>query len=328
MASNLTEDIGLQFYNRQFSIVMTESFSAIVIMCSSFTGNLIVCVAFIRQKTTFKLYSLSHALADMVLAVIAMPFSVVALFQGRWAFSSEWCSFQAVVAVWSCEASILTMSLSAVHRYTKMLKTPFHKRVYTKRFILVTLMAAWLVAITGPVSYLLIGGKFVFISSFVVCTFDYHTIDTTFAMCMVAFLSVLPFSIIAFCYYKVWRYVQHHNAAMQSGTVSAEEIKLTKLVCSILLSFIICWSPLVIVVTIVVFKGLIFVPRQVCLFAIFTASISGCINPVIHGAFFKQCRTLVCRNCCYCCTLNNNRVQDELECQMRNNSMSTQAKEN
>lgn len=317
MASNLTADnTDVRFYNRENYIIMIEGFAALLIMLFSFSGNLIVCIAFIQHKgvrITFKVYSLSHAIADMVLAIVAMPFSVVALFQGKWVFASEWCSFQAIVAVWSCEASILTMTLAAIHRYTKMLKSPLHKRFYTKRFITWSLMFGWLIAIIGPVSYLLKGGKFVFISAFVVCTFDYHTVDTVFAMVMVVILAVIPFSIIVFCYYKVWSFVQQHNSTMQTGTVSAEEIKLTKLVSSILVSFVLCWVPLVIVVTFVVFKGMIFVPRQVCLFAIFMASTSGCINPVIHGAFFKECRRLLCCQCSS--SLANNRVEDGFECQ-------------
>lgn len=315
MAGNQTDiTADLRFYNRNNTIVMVEGITALIILFFTLFGNLFILSAFVHHKdtrTNFKLYGISHVIADTILATVAMPFSVAALFQSKWPFSSTWCSFQGIVATWSCEASIVTMTLVAVHRYTKMLQTSFHRRFYTKRFIILSLVLGWLFAIIGPVAYILKGGAFVFVSAFVVCTFDYQNLDIAFAMWMVLLLSALPFTIITLCYYKVWRFVQQHNTRMQSRSISVEEIRITKLVSMVLLSFIICWAPLVVVVVIIMFKGLLYVPRQLCVFVIFIASTFGCMNPIIHCTLFKEFRKFV-----YCCNFRGvvatqNRIHDE-----------------
>jgi hypothetical protein len=280
--------------------VLVEGAIGLLILIIGLSGNL-MCAVFVRRKgttNTFNFYSLSLAVADIILAGVAMPFSVMALFSGEWEFGSFWCTTQGIVAIWSCEASILTMTLAALHRYTKMLKTPFHKRLYTRGFIIKSILFAWALAVMGPIIYLLKGSSFVFVSAFAICTFDYYNLDIVFATLMAIVLSVLPFNTIVFCYFKVWRFVQVHNNAMNTRHVSTEEVRLTKLVATIVFSFVLCWTPLVIVVFIVAFIGILSLPRQVCLFAIFMASTSSCLNPIIYSAFIKDARKLCCRMRC------------------------------
>ncbi|XP_031550048.1 melatonin receptor type 1A-like [Actinia tenebrosa] len=296
----------LRLFHRSDSIAIFEGSVGLFILIVDLLCNLVVCVIFVQHKETanaFNVYSLSLAVADIILSAVAMPFSVLALFKGYWDFGSAWCTIQGVVAVWSCEASILTMTLAALHRYTKMLRTPFHKRLYTKGFIIKSIIFAWVLAIMGPVIYLLKGSSFAFVPAFAICTFDYYALDTTFAALMVIFLSIIPFNIILFCYLKVWRFVQAHKAAMSMRQVPTEEIRLNKLVGAIVFSFVLCWTPLVVVVFIIAFQGVLFVPREVCLFAIFMASTSSCLNPIIYTAFFRDAKKIFCRKIRCCCKL-------------------------
>lgn len=293
----------LRLFQRSHSLAIFEGSVGLFILIVNILGNLVVCVIFVRRKETanaFNFYSLSLAVADIILAAVAMPFSVLALFKGYWDFGSVWCTIQGIVAVWSCEASILTMTLAALHRYTKMIQTPLHKRLYTKCFIIKSIVFAWVLAIMGPVIYLLKGSSFAFVPAFAICTFNYHNLDTTFAALMAIFLSIIPFNIILFCYLKVWRFVQAHKAAMNARQVPTEEIRLTKLVGAIVFSFVLCWTPLVVVVFIIAFQGVLFVSREVCLFAIFMASTSSCLNPLIYSAFFRDAKKIFCRKirCC------------------------------
>ncbi|EDO47103.1 predicted protein, partial [Nematostella vectensis] len=118
---------------------------AVLALC----GNILVCVASFRSprlRKSSNFYVISLAVSDIILATLAMPFTLSVLISGQLEFASFWCTFQAVVAVLSSKASILTMTLAALHRYFKLIMPSFYKKIYTTTFMISSLATAWILS--------------------------------------------------------------------------------------------------------------------------------------------------------------------------------------
>ena len=104
-------------------------------------------------------------------------------------------------------------------------------------------------------------------------------------------------SLVVFCYCKVYRAIrQHNNAIIPSlqdangvGSLSAQEIKASRVLFAAVVGFCVCWTP-AIVTFFFEFGFLITVPTIVHSLYPTLSSFSSWINPVIHGVMNRTMR--------------------------------------
>lgn len=115
--------------------------------------------------------------------------------------------------------------------------------------------------------------------------------DLTFATCSLDFqpyvvpvligIMYLPYIVIVFCYWNIYRVVRNHNANISWQSVNVEHVKITKTLLATVVCFAILYVP----------SHGIFVaflsggdpPRQLKLMATFLVFTSCCVNPFIYG---------------------------------------------
>ena len=96
------------------AIIMTAIIIVIVI------GNMLVVIAI---STENNLKSIQHwfiaslAIADMLLGLLVMPFSLAYELMAYWMFGEIWCEIHGALDVFLCTASILNICLISLDRY-------------------------------------------------------------------------------------------------------------------------------------------------------------------------------------------------------------------
>jgi hypothetical protein len=180
------------------------------------------------------------------------------------------------------------MSLIAVSRYCKMLHPAFYVKVFTSKFFHISNACSWILV----VSVLLVCTvhvEFAFNSGIILCSLNFDEIPLILVF-WVVFYS-LNYSIIYFCYFKIWRFVKRHSVAMANSQVNTEEVNTIRILFLVVVAFTLSVSPLFTCGIIDAILGLCSLPRQVYVFAVFFYGLSCFINPVIYGAMnhvFRQ----------------------------------------
>ncbi|XP_060076890.1 alpha-2A adrenergic receptor-like [Ylistrum balloti] len=117
-ATNASDSSGPKGYDLPHLIVTVIIVSIIIILI--IFGNLLVVVAVFTDrnlKTIQNWFIASLALADSLLGLVIMPFSLANEVMGYWYFGPVWCDLWKTIDVFLCTASILNICLISIDRY-------------------------------------------------------------------------------------------------------------------------------------------------------------------------------------------------------------------
>ena len=281
--------------DRSLATVVTETTMFALVMIISFLGNLLVCYAVYRNprlRNPSNYYIISLALTDILQASCSMPFSVAYLATGKWSFGTAICAFNAILKLSLTKVSAFTMTLMALNRYYKVVKSNKYQAVFKPRNIITSALLAWIIPMT-----------FVVLSVFVLNqeTEPNHG----FAICIVEFakpfypvlfsLIYSPYFFVAFCYWKIYRKVKIHKANVSWQSSNAADVKVSKTLFVTVVSFVGLLLPAHIIFTLSKFDRSRF-SRFLSVVAAFLIFMTSCTNPFIYGymnrAFrseFKKC---------------------------------------
>lgn len=299
-SSTREEILAMELSNRGLPLKATECSFSILLILTAFTGNLLVCLAIKRNpklRTIPNYYIASLALADMLMALLGMPLTFVSLVADGWVLGGALCQYQGFIGTVLGIVSLLTITLLALNRYFKIVRVQEYAKYYKKNIAISSIVLAWGLALVSPIPYLAIGDRFRFHPGKALCFFDLDNANIYYAVSTITCFAMIPFGVIAVCYYKVFRTVRRHNRTLAqtrfangARTFAVDEVKLAKLLFTILLSFVACWTPFVIIDVTGVFKGQFFFPRNVYAFYTVSVGLSSCVNPVIYAAMNKDFR--------------------------------------
>ncbi|KAL8608846.1 hypothetical protein ACOMHN_059479 [Nucella lapillus] len=94
------------------------------IQLTAFFGNLLVFITFLTDRiltqSSTSVFLVSLALADMLISVMVMPFTMVNDITGKWAFGSDFCTIWSSCDITYVTASILSLCLVCVDRFMKI----------------------------------------------------------------------------------------------------------------------------------------------------------------------------------------------------------------
>lgn len=266
---------------RNTATMLIETGLFTLVMVLSFLGNLMVCHA-VRKNPTLRCpsnyYIISLALTDIFQAVLVMPLSVFLVAMGLWPFGTHMCYFAAVTKLSLSKISLLTMALMALNRYYKIVWPANYQSIFTKKFIVRTASAAWVAPILLALISALVadsepGGDL----TFATCRLDFKP----YVVPVMLGVMYLPYIVIVFCYWNIYRVVRNHNANISWLSANVEHVKITKTLLVTVVCFAILYVP----------SHAIFVaslsggnpPRQLKFMATFQVFTSSCVNPFIYG---------------------------------------------
>ncbi|XP_015776173.1 PREDICTED: melatonin receptor type 1A-like [Acropora digitifera] len=328
MASNGTshenpyKELMLILKSRSTAEYVSETFLYMLINLMALLGNLMVCLIFYKNprfRCVTYLYIFALAVSDVAMATLCMPLVWGVLLIGEWRYSTMVCAMHGFAVLFLAFVSLQTIALLAFNRYCRVIRPWLFRRIFTKQFVVFSLI---LVAISAAVLLglpLIAGwGFFHFHSGKITCVLEFHnqTTDKIYTGFLGLVIVVLPFSVIIFCYSKVFLLVQKHrrrflfrdctNRNISAPRLSIEEIRITRTLFAIVLGFSLCWVPVFVIEFTDSVTGNHSLPRRVYLLNVFLVSISGAINPIIYGILNRTFRMEYYRMWPVCCTFASN----------------------
>ena len=294
---NLEEDLK----NRETWLIILNLAAASIVTVAGPLGNIIFCLAIYKVRAHRKIqnyYIVALSISDLLLILLSVPPTLIALFLGRWPFGDTICQIQGNIIFLFVSCSLLNLTLIAINRYVKVVRSVnTYQKMYSKNNVLLSIGVSGILSAVFPIPFNL--SKFCFHPGLVTC-FPCKNKDTKeqalLLVCNSA-LFAITVPVLILCYYKVFRKVRTHFAQIADSTLNqaalksfAEEVKITKTLFAVLITFLICWSPAVAVVILETLPGDISIPRQVHLIVSFTTALNAVFNPVIYGLMQKRFR--------------------------------------
>lgn len=129
-------------------VILASSLVAVIMFVIVF-GNLLVVIAIATDKnlkTTQNWFIASLAVADFLLGLIIMPFSLANEMMGYWYFGFLWCDLWKAIDVLLCTASILSICLISLDRYWSITRAVKYSRQRTPRRAAIMIAAVWLLS--------------------------------------------------------------------------------------------------------------------------------------------------------------------------------------
>ncbi|ALC45209.1 sNPF-R [Drosophila busckii] len=117
-------------------------------------GNVLVCYVVLRNRamqTVTNIFITNLALSDILLCVLAVPFTPLYTFMGRWAFGRTLCHLVSFAQGCSIYISTLTLTSIAIDRYFVIIY-PFHPRMKLSTCIGI-IVSIWVISLLATLPY-------------------------------------------------------------------------------------------------------------------------------------------------------------------------------
>ncbi|XP_049600332.1 alpha-2Db adrenergic receptor [Syngnathus scovelli] len=120
-----------------------------VIISVTIVGNVLVIVAVLTSRALRapqNLFLVSLASADILVATLVIPFSLVNEVMGYWYFGSTWCAFYLALDVLFCTSSIVHLCAISLDRYWSVTKAVSYNLKRTPKRIKSMIGMVWLIS--------------------------------------------------------------------------------------------------------------------------------------------------------------------------------------
>ena len=280
-----------------------------LVMVTGFVANLFVIIVTFCHRKSLKqpstIFLTSLLLADLVLVVFVMPFSVIATASGEWIFGQSIeqkygvCQFVGFMLWYGGILIVMTLALISVDRFLFIVKPFFHKKYIKPRTAVVTVLIVWIscaVLSTAPIFKIGIGQ---FAYSLGVCVPLFEGNPGFLAYGLSIFVSLISCivitTILTYCYVSDF-FTNDENRFTSSGTYTStnSQRKLTGVFGILLIANAVCFFPSVIVgalATALTLPLQLYAATYVC-FMLATVA-----NPLIQSFFRPDIKKTI-RNTC------------------------------
>ncbi|XP_077992580.1 dopamine receptor 1-like [Glandiceps talaboti] len=313
----------------KFSLVesILIGFVLSLIIVTSVVGNVLVCVAVCidrkLHKTTY-LFTVSLAMADLLVSILVMTFAVFNDLRGYWIFGMPFCNVWMSFDVMFSTASILNLCAISVDRYLHIKKPLKYREWMTKKVALVMIFIAWV--LSGLISFLPIqlgwttpenvdseteeddkspnidNSEISTENGIMICMLE---LNSTYAILSSLISFYIPCLVMIMIYAHIYRAVRYHvrqiktqqiprivenggpSVSSQSQEVSDHKAAITLGI--IMGTFLICWSPFFLM-------NIIASLCESCVSPILYATLTwlgyfnSTLNPIIYSIFNRDFR--------------------------------------
>ena len=304
----------LQLKNRSTAVQIVESFFLLLINFTSFSGNLLLGISVIKnpnlRRTVPNMYIITLAVSDFLMSLLGIPFSVASLVTGKWPFNNFVCQLQGFWILLMCAVSLQTLAVTAVNRYFRVVRSrASYQRIFSMKKTKITIAILWVMALFAPLPYVVAGHEFFFHTGKVFCAHNAESLYEGYGAYLVLVYVAIPLIIIITCYTRVFIAVRKHNLNFRfrirqrstnnarnntsmdnSGILSVEEVNVTYILLVVVISFLTCWTPVLIIDMIDFINGDWKLKRQVYVSYTCFGFASTALNPIIYGIMNRSIR--------------------------------------
>ena len=275
-----------------------ESFPLVFVMLIAFLGNSLVLCAVkfnLRLRTTPNYYVTALALTDVLMSILVMPVSLSVLIAGYWPFNEASCAYHGYMATTLGSASIMILTLTSVNRYFKVVRPNKYRAYFKVKTVLISLILAWLVALVWPI-YFLVKGIFSYHPGKFCCIYDLDQVSLAEGLAVNITFAIFTFNTMTFSYFRIFCTIRSHNANLNnrhdnSPKISAKDLNVTKLLFAVVVVYVFCWLPLLVVDTTEMFTGQYLFPRQIYQLYSYMVGVNSAVNPIVYAFFNREFKT-------------------------------------
>ena len=161
--------------------------------------------------------------------------------------------------------------------------------------VLTSLSLAWLAAFVWPI-YFLLKGNFRYHPGKFCCIYDLDDVSVAEGLALNMTFALFTFSIISSSYFRIFLTIRKHKANLNnrpnnSPRISAKDLNVTRLLFVVVVFYVLCWLPVLIVDTTELFTGKYSFPRQVYQLYSYMVGVNSAVNPVVYAFFNREFKT-------------------------------------
>lgn len=302
-------DLNGDLKERKQVVVIIETLVYLLIITFTVIGNLCVLLAVyknVQLRTIPNFFIVILAVSDILLPLTCAPQSIVTTILGRWPFNEYVCQAQGYFVIIMACVSLQTLTLTAINRFYRIVRTRHYRRVFTKKNTIIMIALCFGLACLEPIPYLSSGRRYVFHPGKLFC---FQTNEISVPHFIVYLYVGVPTVTLSICYLLVFKKLRGHQRTVQnnlhlaskSEEISQRDVRVTKILFITVLGFLTCWTPIAIIDFVDTFRGEASFPREVYYFYLLLGNLSGCINPIVYGLLNKNFRDEY-KNLCFCTT--------------------------
>ncbi|XP_078535030.1 trace amine-associated receptor 1-like [Lissotriton helveticus] len=197
-------------YSTITNLTMKFIFYALIFLLILLTlsGNLLVVIsiAYFKQlRSSTNCFLLSLAVADFLLGVMVMPYSMIRTIEGCWYFGTIFCWFHSSLDVMFCAASILHLSCIAFDRYYAVCNPLLYIYKMSAQRITALIVACWIVPLLISFGPILLGLHTLGVESAQPDSMCIVSVNKAYAVCISLIAFYLPMLLILAAYWKIYK---------------------------------------------------------------------------------------------------------------------------
>ena len=233
------------------SIALLAPVIALIILFG-IIGNILVIIVLWQQKrrsrrTNGSFFLINLALADILASANLIFMLATIINKGEWLFGESLCKLNGFLTVLLGATSLLTLSAISVNRYFKIVQGGKYNRVYTTSNTLKIIAVTWFIPFVLSIAPIFGWSAHEYQIGKCVCHFLFGR-SISYTLAFATFIVVTPFTIILFCYLKIYKIIKAHGALIgnlrrSQPTVNVEDIKIATTLFTVIVVFIICYIP-------------------------------------------------------------------------------------
>lgn len=204
----------------QIQIIFQATFLGII-MFSSIFGNILILLAIYtnhRLREITSAFIANLACADLLLALIGMPFTLTSSITYEWIFGLHWCRINGMANSVFCIASMLSLAAVSIDRYIAIIKPLNYKMIMTRRMVTIMLLYVWGQSLFCGLLPIMGWSRYTFITNESICTGDWGY-DIPYTMFIFGLCFFIPLLVMIYSYFHILKTAREHSKRIAAPRV-------------------------------------------------------------------------------------------------------------
>lgn len=289
--------------------------SVVLMIITSLIMNFLVCFVVYRDRLLRHQFSsvfiVNLAICDLLMALLAMPFSFGALVYSSWPFGGVACHLSGFANLILGISAILTLAMISVDRFYAVIKPLKYRAKMTMQKALCSIVCVWIQAMIFSIVPA-VCRWYVFNERYLFCTFNSvfrHKTEIGFTSFLYLINFGFPLVVMLVAYYKIFKIARRHSqriapavfslgtfgmvnfVSLRKETGRQREAKAARKILVVIAAFLCCNAPYTIIRLLELTKSSnLNLPYSVTIAAKWVNFLKSSLNPMIYGLLQRRFR--------------------------------------